>query len=164
MYNTSNPLPATIDNHKSLSSLVVEYIPKSYIICLYKSIEENDIEHLRQHGKVVIFSRSYLNLPIHSYPFDYLLLDFREEDHRFYYRRHISTQHTHYHLILFRHCFETNNGIYFHNELTEFPRHQVLKEEFDAILLENPLPAPNCCLSFFRFCCHTAAPTHGSQK
>jgi len=154
----------TIEPNKIASSLIVEYIPKPYIICLYKSLEENDIEHLRQHGKVVLFCKSYTNLPIQSFPFDYLILDFRIEEHRYYYQRHIFHNYSNYHLILFRHCFETNNGISFHNELTDFPRHQVLKNELDALLLEKPLPAPNCCLSLFRFCCSPHINVHESQK
>ena len=49
--------------------------------------------------------------------------------------------------------FENNNGIAFHNEITEFPNIQISKDEFDFLLVESPLPEPHCFLSLCRYCC-----------
>ena len=127
-------------------TLLVPYVPKPVVICLYRSIQSTSLSLLREYGKVVEFGPAYTNVPVTSFPFDYLILDLREEDHRFYYQRYIFRNHTNYHLILYRYSFETSNGIYFHNEITEFPSLQVSKDEFDMVLLESPLPAPPSCL------------------
>ena len=135
------------------ASLVVDYVPKPFILCLYKSLSDSDIDVLRQHGRVILFGPAYINRPVHTFQFDYLIIDFREEDHRFYYQRYIKRHFDRYHIILFRYSFETNNGITFHNELVDFPPSQISKDEFDAGLLEPPLPAPHCFLSLCHFCC-----------
>jgi hypothetical protein len=132
-------------------ALIVPHIPKSIILCLYKSIQDDIIEQLSKNGKVIVFGQEHLNRPIYHFPFDYFIIDLRVEEQRFYFQRHISRYHIHYYFVLYRHSFETDNGIQFDNHLTEFPHDQVSKEEFDGMLLENPLPAPNCLLSLCKY-------------
>jgi hypothetical protein len=107
---------------------------------------------LKEHGKVILFSPSFLNLPISSFPFDYFIIDFREDEQRFYFQRHVSKHREQFHFILIRHGFETNNGIFFHNEIVDFPSHPT-KDEFDMLLLESPFPAPHCFLSLCSYVC-----------
>lgn len=133
--------------------LVVIYKPKPFILCLFKTLPDESISLLRQYGKVVVFSQIYINIFIHKLVFDYLILDFREEEGRYYYQRFIKRYMDQYNIILYRYCFETNNGIEFHNELSTLPNRQVSKEEFDTMLLDSPIPAPNCCFSFCKFLC-----------
>lgn len=127
--------------------LIVPYYPKPFIIGLYKTLSSDTLQLLRQYGKVILFGNAYTNVPIQSLSFDYFIIDLREKDHRFYYKRYIYNYHEQYYCILYRYIFENNNGIFFHNELTEFPTTQITKEEFDTILLESPLPSPSCCLA-----------------
>jgi hypothetical protein len=133
--------------------LVVVYKPKPFILCLYKSLSDESLSLLRQYGKVILFSQIYINISIHKLLFDYLIIDFRDEEARYYYQRFIKRYMDHYNIILYRYSFENNNGIEFHNELSTFPNRQVSKEEFDTILLETPIPAPNCCFSFCKYLC-----------
>ena len=135
-------------------TLIVPYTHKPFVFCLFKSMDNSDITLLNQYGKVVIFGQAYINRPVHTFSFDYLIIDFRDNDHRFYYQKHIMKYHEQYHFILYRYSFETNHGILFHNELVDFPSHQVTKDEFESLLLEKPLPSPNCLLSLCRYCCH----------
>jgi len=150
----SQPPSIMMDQMKTAPTLIVDFVPKPFILCIYKSISKHDLDHMKQHGRVVEFGNAFVNRPIDSYPFDYLILDFREDDHRYYFQRHVYHHSSNYHLILYRRFFETNNGLTFHNEIIDFPPHNVFKEEFDNHLLENPIPAPNCCLSLIRHCCH----------
>lgn len=135
------------------SDLVVVYKPKSFILCLFKSLSDESISLMRQYGKVILFSQIYINISIHKLLFDYLIIDFREEEGRYYYQRFIRRYIDNYNIILYRYFFETNNGIQFNNELSTFPNRQVSKDEFDTMLLEPPIPAPNCCFSFCKFLC-----------
>jgi hypothetical protein len=139
--------------HPLEQTLYVPYYPKPFIFCLFKSIPEDVMMLLRDYGKVITFSQAYLNRPIQAFQFDYMIIDFREEDHRFYFQRHISRHTDNYHFILYRYSFETNHGIFFHNEIVEFPSRQVNKDEYDMLLLETPMPAPHCLLSLCRYLC-----------
>ena len=135
-------------------SLLVTHHPKSFIICLYKSIPNETMILLKHYGTVVTFGPAYTNVPVSTFPFSYLIMDLRQEDHRSYYQRHVLRYQNQFNIILYRYAFETNNGIAFHNELCEFPSHQVSKEDFDEMLLESPLPAPpNCFLSWLKNLC-----------
>lgn len=136
-----------------LQPLFVPYTPKPFILCLFKSLSESDMLLLRDYGKVIQFSQAYLNRPIQSYPFDYLVIDFRKEEERFYFKRHIVPFYEDFYFLLFRHSFESNHGMFFHNEITDFPNVQISKDDFDTMLLEKPLPSPNCLLSLCRYLC-----------
>ena len=135
-----------------MESLLVPFTSKPFVLCLFKSLSEDQIELLKQHGKVIQFGPVFMNRSVHSFSFDYFIIDLREEDHRFYYQRHVMRYHEQFHIVLFRYSFETNQGILFHNELVDFPNYQISKEEFDVLLLETPLPSPSCFMSLIRFC------------
>jgi hypothetical protein len=118
------------------------------VICLYKSLDEDELELLKRYGKVLYFNSSYLNLSLDRFNFDYFILDLREEDHRIYFQKY--TSHTK--RLLFRHSYETNNGVSFHNELSSLPKEQALKTDFDFLLFSQPIPSPKCFISLFRSC------------
>ena len=130
-------------------TLCVPYIKKPFVICLFKTISDSQLLSLLHHGKVVRFGQEHHNLPFH-FIFDYFIIDLRDETQRFYFQRYILKYLESYHIILYRYCFETTE-IPFHNELVDIPPHQINKEEFDLLLLNKPLPAPNCLLSLCRY-------------
>lgn len=140
-------------NNELNSALIVDDRPKPFIICLFKSIPDSVLTILRNFGKVIIYGQAYINLPIETLEFDYFIIDLREEYHRFYCKRYVMKHLEKYYFILYRYFFENNNGIAFHNEITEFPNIQISKDEFDFLLVESPLPEPHCFLSLCRYCC-----------
>ena len=62
-------------------------------------------------------------------------------------------KNTDYYYILYRHSFETNNGLYYNNEITDFPLKQSTKNTYDKILLLENIYEPKCYISLCRFCC-----------
>jgi len=131
-------------------SLMVEYNPKPVVICLFKSLSDTDFFSFQYHGKVIRFGPEHRNLPFSSFSFDYFIIDLRQEEQRFYFQRHIIKYTDSFSIILYRHCFETTL-IPFHNQLTDIPAPQINKEEFNLLLLDEQLPAPNCLLSLCRY-------------
>ena len=118
------------------------------VICLYKSLDKEELELLQRYGKVVCFNKTHLNLPLERFEFDYFILDLRKEDQRIYFQKYTS----HAKRLLFRHSYETNNGVPFHNELSSLPKEQALKTDFDFLLFSQPIPSPKWYISFFRSC------------
>ena len=123
---------------------------KPIIICLFKSICS---DLLQKYGKVVRYESVYTNIQIDQIEFDYFIIDLRQEEDRFYYRRHIMYHYDDYFYLLYRYCFETNQGLFFHNEITELPPYQINKEEYDTLLLKPIIPVPNCFISLIRYIC-----------
>lgn len=121
------------------------------IICLYKTLSSDGSSLLKKYGKVIEIDSSYLNIDCNLLSFDYLVIDFRVIQYRVYFQKYIMNQNS-YHLLLYRHSYETNNGIPFHNELCELPPEQALKIDFDKLLFMEPLPSPKCYISLFRSC------------
>ncbi len=130
------------------------------IICLYKSIPEDVVSLLKTYGKVIIWSSIYENINCDLIEFDYFIIDLREEQQRLYYQSFIL--HKTYRLVLYRHSFETNNGIAFHNEITDFPPKRAFRNDFDTLLFQEPLPVPRWYVSLFRVCCCSVEYQHQS--
>jgi len=133
---------------------IVPYHPKPFIFCLFKSISSDNISLLRSYGKVIQFGNQNKNLSIQSFEFDYFIIDFRIEEDRIYFKKYINPYRDHYYFILYRYFFETNNGLFFHNEMVDLPSYQITKEEFDMMLLETPISSPpNCMCSLYKYFC-----------
>lgn len=125
---------------------------KPIIICIHKDISKKDINILLLYGKVVFLEESYQNIEPSKIKFDYLIIDLRNEICRNYYKIYLY-KNTNYYYLLYKHYFETNNGIYYHNEITDFPSQQPTKNTYDKLLLIENIYEPKCCISLCRFCC-----------
>lgn len=137
--------------HKIAPSLPLDFSYKPIVICLYKKLEESHLELLRDYGKVIELSTIYVNIDSTELDFDYLIVDLREDYHRTYFQRFIRNK-DYYHLVLYKHTYETNNGISFHNELNVFPTRQAFQQDFNMLLLSDPVPEPKWYVAFFRSC------------
>ena len=102
---------------------------------------KKDINTLSLYGKVIFLEESYQNIEPSKLIFDYLIIDLRNEINRNYY------------YILYRYSFEGNNGLYYHNEITDFPSKQSTKNMYERLLLFENVYEPNCCVSLCRICC-----------
>jgi hypothetical protein len=100
-----------------------------------------EIKLFEEYGKVVEYDLAYKQIKCADLEFEYLLLDFRKEEDFLYY------------LVLYRHGYEHNNGISFHNELDKFPPRQVSKKIYDKLLLQEKIYPPKWYISLFRSCC-----------
>jgi hypothetical protein len=126
---------------------------KRFIIGLYKDMAKADKKLLEEYGKVLEFDQAYKQIKCMDLDFEYLLLDFRKEEDFLYYNIHIRGNEHYYHLVLYRHGYENNNGLSFHNELDTLPPRQVSKKIYDKLLLQEKIYAPRWYISLFRYCC-----------
>ena len=141
------------DKNKENIDIDIENIEnKPIIICIHKDISKKYINILTFYGKVLFLEEPYQNIEPNKLKFDYLIVDLRNEMCRNYYKIYLY-KNTDYYYILYRHSFETNNGLYYNNEITDFPLKQSTKNTYDKILLLENIYEPKCYISLCRFCC-----------
>ena len=126
---------------------------KRFIIGLYKDMTKEDKKLLKEYGKVLEFDQAYKQIKCMDLDFEYFLLDFRKEEDFLYYNIHIRGNEHYYYVVLYRHGYENNNGLSFHNELDTLPPRQVYKKIYDKLLLQEKIYAPRWYISLFRYCC-----------
>ncbi len=126
---------------------------RRFIIGLYKDMSKADKKLLEEYGKVLKFDQAYKQIKCMDLDFDYFLLDFRKEEDFMYYNIHIRGNEHYYYLVLYRHGYENNNGLSFHNELDTLPPRQVSKKIYDKLLLQEKIYAPIWYISLFRYFC-----------
>jgi hypothetical protein len=133
-----------------------------FIFCEYKTLSKPDLQLLVSYGTVLRYANGYgthsgvncyKNRDPNEFVFDYLILNFRVQEERIYFQKYILPHHDHYHIILFRYPYETNNGIKVHNELTKLPLREAFAEDFNRLLLQEEIYSPRCCISLYRVCC-----------
>jgi hypothetical protein len=148
-----NNIGNTILPNKTAENIIIDDIDysKKIIICTYKEISKNEIAILKQYGKVIQFNAFMSNISPDKLDFDYLILNFKDEIHRNYYQFNFYKNNDYYY-ILYRFCFETNNGITFNNEINELPPKQAAKINYHKLLLRKKLESPRWYVSLFRTC------------
>lgn len=142
-------LPNKKKDNKNINDI---YNDKRIVICIHKDIDKKNINILSLYGKVVFLEESFQNIDPSKLSFDYLIIDLRKEIHRNYYKIYFY-KNTNYYYILYRYSFESNNGIEYNNEITDFPLQQSTKYYYDKLLLLENVYEPKWCLSLCRFCC-----------
>jgi hypothetical protein len=125
---------------------------KKIIICTHKDISKKDIDTLSLYGKVIFLDESYDNVDPTKLIFDFLIIDLRKEMNRNYYKIYLYKNQNYYY-VLYRFWFETNNGIFYNNEITEFPSQQSSKTNYYKVLLLENVYEPKWYVSLFRLCC-----------
>jgi hypothetical protein len=156
--NIINNLTTTVLPNKYPNNIIIEKVDrKQIIICIHKNIPKDDIDLLRSYGKVLFFEDHHQNIELSSFSFDYLIIDLRNEIHRDYYKinlmKGVNNLNDNYYFVLYRYCFEGNNGIYYNNEITDFPRRQVDKNSYDKLLLLPNVYEPKWYVSLIRLFC-----------
>ena len=126
---------------------------KRFIIVLYKDMTKAEKKLLEEYGKVLEYDQAYNQIKCIDLDFEYLVLDFRKEEDFLYYNINIRGNENYYYLVLYRHGYEHNNGISFHNELDKFPDRQASKKIYDRLLLQEKIYPPKWYISLFRSCC-----------
>lgn len=149
-----NNIGNSILPNKIAENIIIDDIDESkkIIICTYKEIPKNEINILKQYGKVLQFNDLMINISPEQLEFEYLILNFKEETHRNYYQFNFYKNNNYYY-ILYRFFFETNNGItFFNNELNELPLRQLNKKNYKKLLLRKKIHSPKWYVSLFRTC------------
>ena len=128
---------------------------KKIIISIHKDMSKKDIDILSLYGKVLFLEESHQNIEPTDLYFDYLIIDLRNELYRNYYKIYFynNKNNKNYYYILYRHWFETNNGMTYNNEIIDFPSQQSSKSNYNKLLLIEEIYEPKWYISLYRFCC-----------
>lgn len=150
-----NPLPPVIELLQLPESSGLEeqkrheqkrHEPKArFVFCVSRDfIQQTQL--LSQYGKVVKYDHTlYANLDPLSFDWDYLVLDHREKNDRYYHLRFIKPIEDQVNVLLFCHAIENQdlkNENHYDNVLNKLPEPQARKVDFDQLLLIERLPAP----------------------
>lgn len=151
-----NGIASSILPHKCKENLYIDKVDnaddKKIVICIHRDISKKDIDIMSLYGKVVFLEDSFQNVDPTMISFDFLILDLRKEVHRNYYKIYFYNNNKYYY-VLYRYFFETNNGIFYNNEITEFPSQQSSKINYIKILLLENIYEPKWYISLYRLCC-----------
>ena len=124
---------------------------KRIVICLSKSLSKDDKRLLQHYGRFVEYDHHIQNnVDLEKVDFDYLSLDLRKQEDRFYLQKHVLNHLEEVNLVLFRYQFEGDNGLSYTSEKTELPPKQISKKVFDQLLLTKNVDSPSCIISFLK--------------
>lgn len=133
---------------------------EAFLLVHTKDFSEEDLVLLREYGRVIVFDpKVYLNVPVQSLKFDYMLIDLRTREGRHYVQQIIQSEADRYNIVSVCHSFEKSDD--YHQEIgvdniiTKLPDQQAFKEDFDLLLLKKKISKPNaafsCIKSVLRF-------------
>jgi hypothetical protein len=155
-------LPPVIGSSVQLAPLIVPVVPeekvsenKRYIFCISKDLSYEDKENLRDNGRVLYYNHDLMsNLPPSSFDFDYLVVDLRNKNDRYFFLKEVKPIENLFYVILYCHKFEVedlSNIAHYDNVLCKLPMKQARKVDFNNLLLVERLPAPSCFLSLAKY-------------
>jgi hypothetical protein len=122
------------------------------VICISKDIDELEEKILVDYGKVIRYEHDlHNNIDCDTLTFDYLIIDLRKKNDRYFYMKEILNKKDKYNVILYNYCFEEND-FNCDNQINSFPKKQATKKDFDALLLIKRIRQPRAWVDFFRKC------------
>ena len=123
------------------------------VICISKDIDEVDEKILADYGKVIRYEHDlHNNIDSATLSFDYLIIDLRKKDDRYFYMKEILNKKDKYNVVLYNYCFEDNSDFTCDNQINSFPKKQANKKDFDSLLLIKRIRQPRACIDFFKKC------------
>jgi hypothetical protein len=122
------------------------------IIMITKDLEKEEIDLLKEYGRVILFDpRVYVNIPIHTLEFNYLVMDLRRREDRYYFQQIDESLLETYKIVSICHSFEKYDDYHeevgVENILTKLPDKQAFKADFDRLLLQPKISKPRVVLS-----------------
>lgn len=152
-------LPPVIGSSVQLAPLIVpaeeKVGDKRYIFCISKDLSSEDKEILRDNGRVLFYNHDLMsNLCPTSFDFDYLIVDLRNKNDRYFFLKQVKPIEDKFYVILFCHKFEVedlSNISHYDNVLSKLPMKQARKQDFNNLLLVERLPAPSCFISLAKY-------------
>ena len=125
---------------------------KRTVLCITRDINEEDLSLLTDYGKVLDYDHDlHNNLNPDKIDWDYLIVDLREKNDRYFYMKCIVPLKSKYQVIVYSYGFETDEHVpNCDNQINSFPKKQARKEDFDALLLQQRLKRPRWYVSLFK--------------
>ena len=121
---------------------------KKVIIMISRDVTKDDKKLLASFGIVKSYdSMVHLNLPLSGMQFDYLFVDMREAEDRLFYQKSVQGDDR-YHQVYYKFSWESDMGLHFESQFSDFPPIQASKLAFDLLLCSQPIPRPSACLAF----------------
>jgi hypothetical protein len=148
-------LPAVIQLAEAVVAAVEEKKEdKRVILCITRDIAQEDVELLKEYGKLLKYDHDlHNNLAADRFEWEYLILDLRDSDSRYYYMRHILPHRDEYAIAVYHYPFEDEEDLldadsYF----TSFPRKQATKKVFNDMMLMQRIKKPRAAVSLLKCC------------
>jgi hypothetical protein len=139
-------------SHDEVKQCSPPEVHKRIVLCITKDINEDDLSLLKEYGKVLVYDHELLNnLNPEHINWDYLVVDLREKNDRYFYMKCIVPQKHQYQVIVYSYGFETDELVpNCDNQINSFPKKQARKQDFDALLLQERLKKPRWYVSLFK--------------
>jgi hypothetical protein len=148
-------LPAVIQLAEAVVAAVEEKKDeKRVIICCTRDIAEDDLSLLKGYGKVLFYNHSlHNNLSCDRFEWEYLVLDLRDSDVRYYIMKNVLPHKDEYHICCYHLPFEDQEDLldadsYF----TSFPKEQATKQSFNELMMMKRLVKPRAAISLLKCC------------
>lgn len=126
-----------------------------FLILQSKDIDEEEVALIKEYGRVIVFDpMTYMNVPIHTLAFDYMILDLRRKEDRIFFQQIDSSILDRYHVVSYCYSFQKDDEVHenldVRNIMTKFPPRQAFKVDFDRLLRQKKITKPNSALSCFK--------------
>lgn len=126
---------------------------KRFILCISKELDKEVVRALQNYGKMLVFEDNMNNMCPDMFEFDYLVLDLRKKQDRYFFLKQIKPVEAKYNVLLYCSLYEVDDlkdDAHYDNVLTSFPTRQARKVDFDDLLLLERLPKPRWYVSLFK--------------
>jgi uncharacterized protein (DUF1501 family) len=148
-------LPAVIQLAEAVAAAVEEKKEeKRVIICVTRDIAEDDLSLLKGYGKVLFYNHSlHNNLSCDRFEWEYLILDLRDSDSRYYIMKYVLPHKDEYSIAVYHFPFEDQEDLldadsYF----TSFPKEQATKQSFNELMMMQRIKRPRAAVSLLKCC------------
>lgn len=147
-----NPLPAIIplNEVKQPEPLRPLKDKKQYIMCITRDLSKEDKELFAKIDVEYYNDKLHRNLPIASLDFDVLVMDLREQSHRYAYTKEVVPHRGDYYVIQFSFAFEKDPIVECDNHLFKLPEAQPTAQQFLDMLLIKRISKPRAWMSLLK--------------
>jgi hypothetical protein len=148
-------LPAVIQLAEAVVAAVEEKKDdKRVILCITRDIAQEDLSLLKEYGKVLIYSHNlHNNLAADRFQWEYLILDLRDSDCRYYIMKHVLPHKDEYSICCYHFPFEDQEDLLDSDSyFTSFPKHQATKQSFNELMMMNRIKKPRATVSLLKCC------------
>ena len=124
---------------------------KQFIIVFESKHKPEDVALLSSFAKVLEWDSSYINIPLKSHQFDYLLVDISDKQHR---NLLMKEDLSNYNVVVICNFFSDDDDFvedcHCQNVLHSLPPKQAFKADFDKLLLSKKIRKPSCAKTVLR--------------
>ncbi len=121
---------------------------KPVVICHTRDVDPDVFKVMSRYSVVETYAHDiHANLDPALLGFGYLFVDMRNDVERLWFQKFVQGNLA-FHSVLYKWTWESDMGVSFESEFSEFPPKQARKQDWDKLLLTPPIGAPTPCLSF----------------